>query len=136
MRKLLILAGAATILTLPVAAVAKNHGNGGHGHGHGNGQFDREDREDRDDRGDGGRHGCPPGLAKKHNGCLPPGQAWRIGQRSPWNTNRYVDYRSLPTYYRDRYPYSSAQRYYYEGNRVYVIDPTTQLIRSIINVLR
>jgi hypothetical protein len=25
---------------------------------------------------------CPPGLAKKHNGCMPPGQAkkWRVGQ--------------------------------------------------------
>ena len=22
-----------------------------------------------------GRGNCPPGLAKKHNGCLPPGQA-------------------------------------------------------------
>ncbi len=28
---------------------------------------------------------CPPGLAKKHNGCLPPGQAkkWRIGYPLP-----------------------------------------------------
>ena len=28
---------------------------------------------------------CPPGLAKKHNGCLPPGHArrWEIGQRLP-----------------------------------------------------
>jgi len=28
---------------------------------------------------------CPPGLRKKHNGCLPPGQArrWQIGQRLP-----------------------------------------------------
>ena len=28
----------------------------------------------------GGR--CPPGLAKKHNGCMPPGQAkkWQVGQ--------------------------------------------------------
>ncbi|MDH3411811.1 MAG: hypothetical protein OEM98_04920 [Gammaproteobacteria bacterium] len=28
---------------------------------------------------------CPPGLAKKRNGCLPPGQArkWRIGQPLP-----------------------------------------------------
>jgi hypothetical protein len=29
---------------------------------------------------------CPPGLAKKHNGCLPPGQAkklWVIGQPLP-----------------------------------------------------
>jgi Ni/Co efflux regulator RcnB len=30
--------------------------------------------------------GCPPGLAKKHNGCLPPGQAkkaWAIGAPLP-----------------------------------------------------
>ncbi|MER2555214.1 MAG: RcnB family protein [Thauera sp.] len=28
---------------------------------------------------------CPPGLARKHNGCMPPGQAkkWRIGQTLP-----------------------------------------------------
>ena len=31
----------------------------------------------------GGR--CPPGLAKKHNGCLPPGQAkkWQLGRPLP-----------------------------------------------------
>ena len=31
----------------------------------------------------GGR--CPPGLAKKHNGCMPPGQAkkWRVGAPIP-----------------------------------------------------
>lgn len=31
-----------------------------------------------------GRH-CPPGLAKKHNGCMPPGQAkkWQLGQPMP-----------------------------------------------------
>jgi len=29
--------------------------------------------------------GCPPGLAKKNNGCMPPGQAkkWRYGQPLP-----------------------------------------------------
>ena len=35
---------------------------------------------------------CPPGLAKKHNGCLPPGQAkklWAIGQPLPWGVNYY-----------------------------------------------
>ena len=29
---------------------------------------------------------CPPGLAKKHNGCLPPGQAkklWAVGRPLP-----------------------------------------------------
>ena len=38
---------------------------------------------------------CPPGLAKKGNGCLPPGQAkklWRVGQPLP----RSVVYYPLP----------------------------------------
>lgn len=28
---------------------------------------------------------CPPGLLKKHNGCMPPGQArkWAVGRRLP-----------------------------------------------------
>jgi hypothetical protein len=33
-----------------------------------------------------GRGNCPPGLAKKHNGCLPPGQVkkrYSVGQRLP-----------------------------------------------------
>ena len=33
-----------------------------------------------------GRGGhCPPGLAKKHNGCMPPGQAkiWHMGRPLP-----------------------------------------------------
>jgi Ni/Co efflux regulator RcnB len=40
----------------------------------------------------GGR--CPPGLAKKHNGCLPPGQArkWQVGRPLP----REVIYYSVP----------------------------------------
>jgi Ni/Co efflux regulator RcnB len=34
---------------------------------------------------------CPPGLAKKHNGCLPPGQAkkWQLGQRLPRDVVTY-----------------------------------------------
>jgi Ni/Co efflux regulator RcnB len=37
---------------------------------------------------------CPPGLAKKHNGCMPPGQAkkWRVGERLP----REVVYHDVP----------------------------------------
>ncbi|HKU71560.1 MAG TPA: hypothetical protein VJQ51_12035, partial [Burkholderiales bacterium] len=37
---------------------------------------------------------CPPGLAKKHNGCMPPGQAkkWRVGHPLP----RDVVYYDLP----------------------------------------
>lgn len=34
---------------------------------------------------------CPPGLAKKHNGCMPPGQAkkWAVGQPLPRNVTYY-----------------------------------------------
>ena len=34
---------------------------------------------------------CPPGLAKKNNGCLPPGQArqWTMGQPLPLDLVRY-----------------------------------------------
>lgn len=75
----------------------------------GGGKADREERTDkrdnpRDDRRDGDRRShfeerhrvivrdyygahyssgrCPPGLAKKHNGCMAPGQVkkWRIGR--------------------------------------------------------
>lgn len=34
---------------------------------------------------------CPPGLAKKGNGCMPPGQAraWVVGRPLPMNIQRY-----------------------------------------------
>jgi Ni/Co efflux regulator RcnB len=37
----------------------------------------------------GGR--CPPGLAKKHNGCMPPGQAkkWQLGRPLPRDVTFY-----------------------------------------------
>ena len=37
----------------------------------------------------GGR--CPPGLAKKHNGCMPPGQAkkWQLGRSLPHDVVYY-----------------------------------------------
>lgn len=38
----------------------------------------------------GGR--CPPGLAKKHNGCMPPGQAkkWQLGRPLPGDVIYYA----------------------------------------------
>lgn len=34
---------------------------------------------------------CPPGLAKKHNGCMPPGQAkkWEVGHALPRDVRYY-----------------------------------------------
>lgn len=41
-----------------------------------------------------GARRCPPGLAKKNNGCMPPGQAkkWRVGYQLP----RDVIYYEVP----------------------------------------
>jgi len=82
-----------TVLAIaPAMAKDKEKGNGKHGsaqaedQGHGKGFGDRDRTAIRDYYGDAGRSGhCPPGLAKKNNGCLPPGQAkkWQMGQRLP-----------------------------------------------------
>ena len=104
---------AAVVFTLASGPVLADKG-GKHGHGDKHDKYDRHDddhgherREARvgryfDDRDrqavrvyyvDQGRAGhCPPGLAKKHNGCMPPGQAkkWEVGHALP-STVRYYD---------------------------------------------
>lgn len=101
-----------TSLLLATPALADRPGErpgerGPHGHGHERPQYDDRDRADYrgddragvvivfDDRSRGlvddyyahraGKGGCPPGLAKKHNGCQPPGQErrWQRGQPLP-----------------------------------------------------
>lgn len=73
----------------------------GKGKGHGKGQDPERYFSDRqrvvvhEYYGESFRSGhCPPGLAKKNNGCMPPGQAkkWRVGQPLP----RDVVYYPLP----------------------------------------
>ena len=56
---------------------------------------DRERAVVREYYDDSFKHGrCPPGLAKKHNGCMPPGQAkkWQRGRPLP----RDVIYYDVP----------------------------------------
>lgn len=92
-----------------------------HGNGHGNGHGDSHSKAQDHNGGHGGQsdHGsnqytprftnddkttirayfdpqitagnCPPGLAKKNNGCLPPGQArkWAEGRPLPAGTEFY-----------------------------------------------
>lgn len=61
-----------------------------------NGYFDDRRRTVAHDYYQGQYRGghCPPGLAKKHNGCMPPGQAkkWRVGHPLP----REVVYYEVP----------------------------------------
>ena len=74
-----------------------------HGHGH---KHEREDRErgrrfDRRGRdavrayyAEHYKHGrCPPGLARKHNGCMPPGHTprrWAVGRTLPSTVTIYA----------------------------------------------
>ena len=62
--------------------------------------------------------GCPPGLAMKNNGCLPPGQAKKMYDRS----DRYaVLFDRIPTRYRDYgddYRYNDGYLYRSQGNSI------------------
>ena len=123
--------------------------------------------------------GCPPGLARRNNGCLPPGQARRLIAERPWYGNwwrypgeglyRYdsgylyrlqpngivagfiplaggalwpgnpwpasYSYDPLPDYYADYYGYDDPYDYRYADGIVYGLDPETDTIRQIAGLL-
>jgi len=123
MRKLIMIAGAAAMAAaMPALADAQGRSHGkGHGRGH---QLDPA--------------ACPPGLANRNPPCMPPGQARRLfreGQRVPSRYRYFVDYDDIPAAYRDRYGIPTGQRYIYRDNTVYVVDPATSLVRSIIDLI-
>ena len=76
---------------------------------------------------------CPPGLAKKNNGCLAPGQAKKmaIGSRLPNYLSRY----NVPVQYQDRYFDNQEHSYRYEDQNIYRVNRGTGLIDQIISVL-
>ena len=123
MKNLLILAGIATIVSAAPAMADPGHGKGkgakGHGYAYGPG-------------------GCPPGLAKKNNGCLPPGQAkklYNIGQRWPNNYGYAWNYNQIPYDLRNRYSFDPNSRYYYGDGYVYRVDPATMLVSQVVSAI-
>ena len=124
MKAVILLAGAAA-LALSGAAIAKPGNGHGHGQGHGN-----------------GHHGyaydnCPPGLAKKHNGCMPPGQAKKYYRGQRWRSDygTYYTYNRIPYDIRRRYDLNARYRYYYNDGYLYAVDPRTMLIQQVISAL-
>lgn len=86
----------------------------------------RYDRDDRDyDYGNG--RDCPPGLAKKNNGCMPPGQARKMGQRYDQNWS------GVPSQWQSQYRDTNRYMYRYDGGRIYQIDRRTGNIVRVIN---
>lgn len=130
------------------------------------------------DRGRGLINGCPPGLAWRDNGCLPPGQARRIErERDDWWWNRRDDddswrysdgyayrtgsdgalagfipllagalglnnvwptqyaYEPAPQYYSSYYGLDDGHDYRYADGVIYGIDPRTQRIDQVSALL-
>lgn len=82
--------------------------------------------------------GCPPGLARKGNGCMPPGQAkkmYDVGQRYNRNFGNVWGYDQIPYDLRTRYDLDDDYRYYYNNGYLYQVDPTTLLVRQVISAL-
>jgi Ni/Co efflux regulator RcnB len=129
------------------------------GRDRGNGHERNNDRGERGDRGQGdrerGRPGfdearrqrvheyyaremkrghCPPGLRKKHNGCMPPGQArkWKVGERLP----KDVAYHDLTPQLRVEVGVPPAgYRYVQVANDILMIAAGTGMVVDAINDL-
>ena len=77
---------------------------------------------------------CPPGLAKKNNGCMPPGQArnWVVGQPIPRGVTVYTVPQpvilQLP-------PAPYGYRYARIGGDIVLVQQQNNLIVDIIQVL-
>jgi hypothetical protein len=86
-----------------------------------------------------GAHGrCPPGLARKNNGCLPPGQAkklYNVGQRFNRNFGTLWSYSQIPTDLRSSYSLNPNDRFYYKNGYLYQVDPRTMLIQQVVSLL-
>ncbi len=78
-------------------------------------------------------HKCPPGLAKKHNGCLPPGQAkkYDIGKRLPKDS----DLNDLPKDLLSQLKSIAGYRYGKVGDDVVLISEATQKVVDAVSLL-
>ena len=76
---------------------------------------------------------CPPGLAKKGNGCLPPGQAkklWVVGQPLP----PAVIYEPVPrAVVQQLAPVPPGYDYVRVDNDVLLMDMTNRMVADVVN---
>ena len=132
MKNMIIIAGLAALASTTPAFADRGHGNGH------NMQADRHGNS-RQGWGTYGAWGnnCPPGLAKKHNGCMPPGQArkhFNTGQR--WSGNGTAwSYNQIPYDWRQQYNLSANDRYYYRDGYLYQVDRRTNVVEQVLSAL-
>ena len=131
MKQLLLLTSAAALLSAAPAFAQ------GRGHGQGKGKANPHSYGVNGPVGYG-VGGCPPGLAKKGNGCLPPGQAkklYHIGQRYPLGYGNAWTYNQIPYDVRTHYGLSPSYNYYYGDGYIYRVDPATMMISQIVSAI-
>ena len=82
--------------------------------------------------------GCPPGLAKKNNGCMPPGQAKKLYRGQHFRAQLWRPLRltaKFPMTCASRYDLDPRDRYYYGNGNLYQVDPRTMLVQQVISAL-
>lgn len=117
--------------------VQKHDKHGGkHARAHDERRGDRHGRAYDDRYAHAGDHrgtACPPGLAKKHNGCLPPGQAKKlaVGQHVPYGAVYTIPSHVMATLP----PPPVGYRYAVVHNQVVLVsrqDIVVDIIRSLL----
>lgn len=83
-----------------------------------------------------GKGKCPPGLAKKHNGCQPPGQAKKWQKGMP--LARDIRYYDLPRELRVRLPPPPPNHRYVQiaGDVLLIAIGTRMVVDAIEDILR
>ena len=63
--------------------------------------------------------------------ALLSGDSWNVGAPAPQG----YDFYNVPNDYRDQYADSDTSAYRYNDGYVYEVDPTTQIVRKIIELV-
>lgn len=141
MKKYLILASIAAVAVATPTLAQPSHAGHGKGNTHAKGKV--HGNKAMQHRASAGRYGmwgnsCPPGLARKNNNCLPPGQArkrFQVGQRWIGSQAQSWNYNQIPADWRDRYDLDANDRYYYRDGYLYQVDPRTRLVEQVLSAI-
>lgn len=116
MQRSIVLLGAALLAIAPVLAEAGNH-------------KDKGNHKNKGASNSASVGHCPPGLAKKNNGCLPPGQAKKYA-RGEYINGEYTRIRNP-----ERYGLKPGESYYRVGDDVYRVDEDTREVLDLIGAI-
>jgi hypothetical protein len=133
MKQALILAGVAALAIAGPANAKPDHAKG-----HGNHKAMNHGKQGKHSMWGYNTRSCPPGLAKKNEMCMPPGQykkMYNVGQRYNRDFGYAWNYNQIPYDLRNQYGFQPNYNYYYRNGYLYQVDPRTQLIQQVVNAI-